>query len=231
MAGTVNPFETILGTLDKNVGVLESKSSSIKPSVDTFRSDALGFNPFDISSSEVVDTAMNAWTPDVIGAGVTDIEPINQFADDCLAEALAGIRRYLKDILGNIESGVDLIEDIPERFLMKLLQKIKSLVADISNVISACDIKIECITSKDEAGYYTGRVQEIQDRINVVIDDLYLADNGSFDIDKLTTGVDGDLTNNLKAFKDRSDELQSEVQDNITTTVNLPTTVNPSNRF
>ena len=231
---SLDPFEIILGQLDKNVGSLETQSRLIHPLVEQYRADGLGFNPANISPSSQVNAAMADFTPDAIGAGTTDIEPINEFIDDCLAEAAAGIRRYIKDILQNIEDGIDLIASIlalAENLLMKLLQRIWKLVDSIQSLINSLDIKITCITSKDDTGKYTAQVQAIEDRMDVVIDDLYLADDGSFDNDRMMTGFNNDLQSNLNSYKSRSDDLQSEIGDNIETTVNIPTTVNPANRF
>ena len=114
---------------------------------------------------------------------------------------------------------------------MKLLQRIWKLVDSIQSLINSLDIKITCITSKDDTGKYTAQVQAIEDRMDVVIDDLYLADDGSFDNDRMMDGFNNDLKVNLDSYKSRSNDLQSEIGDNIETTVNIPTTVNPANRF
>jgi hypothetical protein len=231
---SLDPFEIIIDQLDKNVSSLENQSTLIKPLVSQFREDGLDFNINDISSSSIVNSAMDDFTPDAIGAGVTDIAPINDFIDDCLAEAVGGIRRYINDILQNVEDGIDLIDSIlalAENLLMKALQRIWKLVDSIQSLISSLDIKITCITSKDDTGKYTDQIQNIENRMDVVIDDLYLADDGSFDSDRLMGGFNGDLQSNLNSYKSRSDDLQSEIDENIQTTVNIPTTVNPSNRF
>ena len=192
------------------------------------------FDPADISPTSQVNAAMDDFTPDAIGAGVSDIAPVNEFVDDCLAEAIAGIKRYVADILENMEDGIDLIPSIlelAENLLMKQLQKIWKLVDSIQSLISSLDIKITCITSKDDTGKYAAQVQDIQNRMDTVIDELYLADDGSFDQDKLMDGFDNDLQVNLNTYKSRSDHVQSQITDNIETTVNIPTTVNPSSRF
>jgi hypothetical protein len=231
---SLDPFEIILDQLDKNVGSLENQSRLIQPLVSEFRSDGIAFNPASISPTSQVNAAMADFTPDAIGAGVSDIEPINEFVDDCLAEAVAGIRRYIADILENMEDGIDLIDSIlalAENLLMKQLQNIWKLVDSIQSLISSLDIKITCITSKDETGKYTAQVEAIENRMDTVIDDLYLADDGSFDNDKMMTGFNNDLQVNLDSYKSRSDHVQSQIADNIETTVNIPTTVNPSSRF
>jgi hypothetical protein len=231
---SLDPFEILLGDLNKNVSVLENQSRLIQPFVSKFRSEGLGFNPADISPASEVESAMADFTPEAIGAGKSDIEPINEFVDDCLAAALAGIKRYVREILKNIEDGIDLIQsilDLPESILMKQLQKIWRLCSDIKSLISSLDIKITCITSKDDTGKYTQQVEDIQNRIDTVIDDLYLADDGSFDDEKLMTGFDNDLKVNMITYKSRADSLQNEINENIETTVNVPTTLNPKNRF
>jgi hypothetical protein len=92
-------------------------------------------------------------------------------------------------------------------------------------------LSITCITSKDEAGKYTAQVEALEARMDTVVDDLYLSDEGSFDADILMTGFNSDLKTNLIKFKTRSDALQVDIQENVETTVNIPTTVNPANRF
>ncbi len=233
MVDNLDPYEILLSTLDKNVTGLERQSRLIKPQITSFRTDGLGFTE-DISPINTVNAAMDEYTPEAIKAGPTDIEPINEFINDCLAEAVAGFRRYINNILNTIEDGIDLIDAIlalAENLLMKQIAKITKLVNSIQSLISAADTQINCITSLDDIGKYTAQVELIENRMDDVIDDLYLADDGSFDEDRLMTGFNVDLKNNIKAFDARSIELQAEIQDNITETVNIPTTINPRNRF
>jgi hypothetical protein len=137
---TLDPFEIIIGQLDKNIASLENQSSLIQPVVDSFRADGLAFNPSNISPGATVDAAMAAYTPDAIGAGTTDIEPINEFIDDCYNQAFAGIKRYIDSLLQNLEDGIDLISEIlalAENLLMKALQRIWKLVESIASLISS----------------------------------------------------------------------------------------------
>ena len=231
---TLDPFQTVLGALDTKVKSLENQSRRILPFVTSFRQQGNSFDENNISDSNVVDAALADFTKEAMCASQTDLQPINDFAEDCLNEALRGVRRYLKDILGNVEDGIDLIQslsNLPENALMKLLQKVWRLCNDIGSLISALDIKITCITSKDDLGDYTDQVDDIQSRINTVTDDLYLDADGSFNQNKLMTGFNSSLAANLNAYKSRSDSLQSEIQDDIDATLNIPSTVNPRNRF
>ena len=71
----------------------------------------------------------------------------------------------------------------------------------------------------------------MEQRVNTVQDDLYLADDGSFDSDRLMTGINQDLYYNLDAYKQRSDRLQVEIQDDVDDVINLPATVNPKRNY
>ena len=49
--------------------------------------------------------------------------------------------------------------------------------------------------------------------------------------EKLTTGFDVGLQRNLDSYKLRSDDLQTEIEKDIETTVNIPATVNPKRNY
>ena len=155
---TLDPFQIILDMLDKTVGTLEKQSRSILPFVSAFREDALGFDPNAISDISTVEAALRDFTKEAICASKTDLEPINQFIEDCLNDALRGVLRYLRDILGNLEEAMDLILAmtlLAEFLLMKLLQKLWRLCSDIYRLFANIDSKINCITSLDTSGKYS----------------------------------------------------------------------------
>ena len=231
---TLDPFQILLDASDKTVGTLEKQASSILPFVTDFRNQGDTFDPNDVSQSSVVDAALAEFTKEAICASKTDLEPINQFIEDCLNDALRAVRQYINDMLGNVEDGIDLIQDIlnlPESALMKLLQKIWKLCRDIRNLIGGIDGKLQCITVADQEGKYTAEVEALESRIDTVTTDLYLDDDGSFNHEKLIAGFDNGLQGNLDRYKARSDDLQLEIEEDIETTVNIPTTVNPKRKY
>ncbi len=231
---TLDPFQIILDNIDRTTTTLERQARDILPDVTDFRNEGEGFIEGDISPSETVDNAMTAFTKEAICASKTDLEPINQFIEDCLNDALRGVRQYLNEILGNVEDGIDLIEEIlalPEKNLMQLLQKIWKLCDNIANLVSGIDGKLQCIISLDQSGQYTDQVTTIQNRVDTVIDDLYLADDGSFDHERLTTGFNEDLRTNLDKYYNRSVDLQQEINDDVDETIQLASTVNPRSKF
>ena len=212
---TLNPYQILLDKTDRNIGTLETQASSILVYVNSFRGQGLGFNDGNLSPISVVNSALNEFTKEAICASKTDLAPIDRFIEDCLNDILAAVKKYLNDILGNIEDGIDLISDLlalAESLLMKLLQKIWKLCRDIRNLIAGLDRKLQCVVTADTQGVYSSQVVALETRIDTVIDDLYLADDGSFDHERLMTGFSSGLTTNLNLYKARSDELQLEIQ-------------------
>lgn len=231
---TLDPFQIVIDSTSSKINSLEKQSNLIVPEVTSFRTEGLGFNPANISPTATVNSAMNDFTADAICAGSSDLDPINQFTGDCLNEALAGVRRYTQDILGNIEDGIDLISSIlalPENTLMKQIQKLKNLTSNISALINSIDLKIECITSLDESGVYTSQIQDLQDRVTAVTDALYLDADGSFNADLLMDGFEADLKTNVVIYQNRATALQGEIEEGIETTLKIPATINPRSRF
>ena len=231
---TLDPFQILLDASDRTVGTLEKQARDILPFVTAFREQGDAFDPNDVSQASVVDAALREFTKEAICASKTDLEPIDQFIEDCLNDILRAVRQYVNDMLGNIEDGIDLIQDIldlPENALMKLLQKIWKLCNDIKNLIGGIDGKLQCVTIADTEGKYTDQVEALETRVDTVTDDLYLDDDGSFNHEKLMTGFDTYLQQNLTSYKNRSDDLQVEVEEDIETTVNIPSTVNPKRKF
>jgi hypothetical protein len=231
---TLDPYKSILDGISLAVDTLEKQSSSIVPFVTQFRLLGSTFNPSNISLVSVVDNALNQFTADAICAGATDIAPINQLEESCLNLALSKVKKYLNNILGNIEDGIDLITDIvnlPEYLMMKLLQKLWKLCQNIEGLISSIDKKIQCVSLSDQAANYQSQIDDLMDRITTVTNDLYLTNEGQFDPDTLMTGFNSELQNNINSFKTRSDNLQTEIKANVSNTTDLTALVNPKTYF
>jgi hypothetical protein len=230
---TLNPYLNIINSINYAVSTLELQSSSIVPFVNQFRLTGSVFNPSNVSPTNILDNALNQFTADAICAGSTDIGPLNELESSCLNLARTGITKYVNNILQNVEDGIDLITDIvnlPEYLLMKSLQKIWKLCQNIEGLIASIDKKVECISLSSQASNYESQINDLNDRINSVIGDLYLNDKGQFDPDTLMTGFNSDLKNNINSFKTRSDNIQSDIKTNISN-VNVSSLVNPKTYF
>lgn len=231
---TLDPLQTILDQTSTKIFTLERQARGIKPFVDIFRTVGSAFPPALISPESTVNSALNEFTAEAICASSTDLAPINDLVEDCLGDALRGVKGYLSGILGKIEDGIDLIADIlalPENVLMKQLQKIWKLCDDIAGLINSLDGKIQCVSTSSQGALYQSQIDDLNDRIDTVIDDLYLADDGSFDHERLMTGFHADLQTNIDSYKTRSENLQQEIQDEVSSTVDLTAMINPKNYF
>ena len=152
---TLNPHQILLDKVDRGLSTLEKQAALILPFVTQFRTDGTAFDPNNLSSTSAVNAAMTAFTKEAICASKTDLAPIDDFTEDCLNDILALVRKYLNDLLGNVEDGIDLIQDIlnlPENALMKLLQKLWRLCNDIYNLIAGLDRKLQCVVVNDISG-------------------------------------------------------------------------------
>jgi hypothetical protein len=231
---TLDPYQNILDSVDKATSTLELQSKEILPDVNIFTGLGDAFPPSSISPSNVVNDALDQMTADALCAGATDLAPINNLAEDCLNLALSGVRKYLNDMLQNMEDGIDLIADVlalPESTLMKQFQKLWKLCDNITGLIGSLDKKIQCVSLSDQADKYAAQIDALNGRVTQVTGDLKLADDGSFDPDTLMSGFQSELKDNINSYKTRSDNLQKEIQDNVANTVDTATTTTPKRYY
>ncbi len=229
---TLDPFQNILDSANKATDTLENQAKGIVPDIDLF--DNLASSITEISPTATVNNALSKMTADALCAGTTNLAPINDLAEDCLNESLKGVKKYINDMLGNIEDGIDLIAEIlalPENALMKQFQKLWKLCDSIGGLVNGIDTKIQCIALSEQAVEYQDQIDYLQDRVSTVTDDLKLADDGSFDPDILMADLDSDLKDNVNLFKERSDTVQTDITDGIASTVDLGATLNPKRKF
>lgn len=224
----LDPFQSIINAVNKGTKTLENQADIIKPLIDTFDSVAAAISiP---SPSAILDDALSKFTAEAICASPTDLAPINDLVADCLTEALSAVRKYLREINFNIGNGVSLIDELlalPEYALFTYYQKIWGLADNIKDLIRALDNKVECISDSS----YQDQIDDITIRINDVIDDLRLGSDGSFDVDTFVAGLSSDLQDNMKAFDTRSKALQQEIQNGVSSTIDLAQSINPKRLF
>lgn len=230
---TLNPYQSIIDGINKGVTTLEKQASIIQPVIDEFDDAADAITTPTLPSA--LNLALNKLTAEAICASSTDIEPLNNLSSDCLLEAAASIKRYSKNLLSNIEDGIGLIYDIltlPEGVLFTLFQKIWGLATDIKDLITALNNKIECISLSSSSEDYQSQIDDINDRINTVIDDLRLADDGSFDSDVFLSNLSDDLKDNIKLYESKATEVKDGIETSIkNATINNNTTTNPRNYY
>jgi hypothetical protein len=231
---TLDPHQNLLDATEKTIGTLEKQSRDILPDVLAFRDAGNNFLEENISDPLDFEAALNEFTQEAICASKTDIAPIDEFTEDCLNDILRGVKKYLDDVLENVENGIDLIDSllaIPENLLINLLQKIWKLCNNIQSLVSSIDGKIGCVTLSDSGSSYSDQVDALNARVKAVTDALYLDDDGSFNHTKLIAGFNSNLQVNLNAFKARSDVLKAGIESDIGDVLSTTSTVNPKGKY
>ena len=226
----LDPYQSIINGLNKTSASLENAAAFMQPTVDLF--DAAADAITTPTPASTLNHALNQFTADAICASKTDLEPINQLTADCLYEATAAVKRYLKDITNILEEGTKLILDImslPEGLLFTYFQKVRGLTGDIKDLVTAVNFRIECVALKTPD--YEDQLFGIETRVNDVLDNLRLSSDGSFDSDIFCQNLSAGLKSNVQSYETRVDDLQAEITKNITDTVDLSAQVNPKGYF
>ena len=232
LQNTLDPYQSIIDGINKSVNTLENQATIIDPIITQF--DALATTITSPMANNLFLIELNKLTADTICASSTHLQPINDFIADCLNEATAAVKRYLRNILSNIEDATGILLDgltTPERLLLTLYQKIRVLTDSIKDLITGINNKIECITSAPDAASYSDQIDDINDDIKDVTDNLRLLDDGSFDADTFLAGVATDLKANVLSYSDHADDLEQEINDNVSNTIDSSATVNPANYY
>jgi hypothetical protein len=226
----LDPYQSTINGLNKTVTSLENAADFIQPTIDLF--DAAADAITTPTPAGALNTALNQFTAEAICASKTDLEPINQLTADCLYEATAAVKRYLKDITSILEEGTKLIVDIitlPEGLLFTYFQKVRGLTTDIKDLITAIDFRIECVALKTPD--YNDQILGIETRVNDVIDQLRLEPDGSFSVDSFCADLSTELTSNIASYDTKVTELQSEIETTVSDTIDLSVNVNPKRYF
>lgn len=229
---TLDPLQTILDSTNNAIGTLENQARSIKPDVTLFDSIASSISV--VSPVATFNNALTKLTAEALCASSTNLAPINDLEEACLNEALKGVKKYISNMLGNIEDGLDLVSEIlalPENALMKQYQKLWKLCENIRGLVNGIDSKLQCVILADKTGEYTDQIEYSQDRVSSVIDDLKLGDDGGFDPDVLMDGLSSDLKTNMISYNTRANDLQTEILNDISSTVDLTASLNPKRKF
>jgi hypothetical protein len=226
----LDPYQSTMNGLNKTITSLENAANFIQPTIDLF--DAAVDAITTPTPAGALNTALNQLTAEAICASKTDLEPINQLTADCLYEATAAVKRYLKDIVGILEEGTKLVIDImtlPEGLLFTYFQKVRGLTTDIKDLVTAVDWRIECVALKTPD--YNDQVLGIQTRVNDVVDQLRLEPDGSFSVDSFCANLSTDLKSNVVAYDTKVTSLKEEIETTVSDTIDLSANVVPKGYF
>jgi len=225
--------QATLTALLRDVDSLEGYKNILYGQQSVFLGQANAFQLGSLSTpTQVQNDLLNVNTSSV-GCSPTDFPAVTDFTNIC-------VNKYLGNLLGKKDSTnqdmtgfLDTLLSIAERPLMVALQALFALFDKfgLSSLINALDTNINCITSSEDAARYTTEIDDINKRVDAVVKDLAINDQGEFDFDKLTTSVDTGLKNNLEAGYFKAQQVCQESKDNIDAKVSQASTVVPEGYF
>lgn len=226
--------QATLRQLLSDVSALENARDVLKYKAEAFIEEATGFDLTQLSSpSEMTDDVVNNVTPETMGCDEGVIQAAEDFVANCAFAQLSALARKIKRLNKDL---IDIISDllsIPEKLLCKALQDFFSLFEGYGtkDILNALDFRILCITSSKDAARFADDINDINDRINTVVDDLPMDDSGEFDIDQLTADLDTDLSSNLKTYQDQAQSTVAKSRKNLVAAKSSASELNPVNRF
>jgi hypothetical protein len=226
----LDPYQSIMNGLNKTAFGLENAAAFIQPTIDAF--DAISDSILTPTLPSALTLALNQFTAEAICASKTDLEPINQLTADCLYEAAAAVKRFLKDILSNIGDGILLINDLitlPEGILFTYFQQIWGLTTDIKDLVTAVNWRIECVALKTPD--YEDQILGIETRVSDVLDRLRLDTDGSFSAPVFCKNLTAPLKANMETYESHANNLIKEINANVSDTIDLSANVVPKGYF
>lgn len=227
--------DSALRELLQDVAALESARDDIKSVVNSFLNEALGYDTSALTDpADVANDVINNFTPDGLGCGTTGVPPVDDYIATCLYRLKSQIQRQISNLNSDAANVVTDLLSVAEATLFGLLQQVFGVFEQygLNDLINALDGRITCITSADDLGTYTSDISDINDRIDAVIADLPVDNDGNFDYNDLTSGLDSGLVDNLDIFKAQSESSIASSTANLQAELNkISGSVNPTNFF
>lgn len=219
--------------LEADIQALENYSDVLEEQAADWINDALDFDldqlsdPFDVAQ-DVVDnlTTTNLFCDE------HQVPIVSDYVQACLNRIRGEVNRKIKNLDRDIGGTALAVLSLAERFLMGSLS---DLIAEfekysLDRLLDSINKDQTCITSSGDSAKYAERIDEQNERIQQVIDDLPIDEDGNFSFDKLTEDVDADLTQNLNIYKTQAEDTLIASKDNMLEELSFQD-FNPKNRF
>jgi len=227
--------DSAIRSLESDVAALESYRDTLETQVQDWINDAFDFDtglltdPFDMAQDVV-----NNMTTTTFGCDDSQIPQLPDFIQDCLNKIRGELNRKIKNIERDT-AGVALAAlSVAERFLCSSLSDLISQFErySLNRLLDAIERNQTCILSSKDAATWADQMDDMNDRIDQVIDDLPIDASGNFDFDKLTEGLDSGLKQNLDIYKTQTDSTVNAAKENMEKSLaSNVTDFLPQNRF
>lgn len=226
--------DSVLRSLEADVRALESYKYDLKNIADDWIQDATGFDTGQLSTpAEMTEDVLGNLTESALGCDEDQIPVVEDYIENCLYKVRREITRAIRNLTSEIAETTGDVLTVAERLLCKTLQDLIATFDkySLNRLLESIDRNIECITSSDEYYRYVDRIDDMNDRINTVLDELPVDSSGNFDFDKLTSTIDSGLKQNLEIYKNQSETVLKNSQANMQKKLADLGDLNPASRF
>ena len=220
--------------LESDVNALESYRDVLDQLANDWINDATDFplenlsDPFDMAQDVV-----NNLTTTNLGCDEDQVPVVQDYVQDCLNKIRGEVNRKLKNLDRDIGGTAQAVLSVAENLLCGSLS---DLIAQfekysLNRLLDAIEKSQICITSSADAAKYADQIDDMNDRIDQVLDDLPVDSSGEFDFDKLTDGLDSGLKQNLEIYKTQSEDTLTASRENMLNELGEIGDFNPASRF
>ena len=221
--------------LEAQVNALESYRDVLEIVANDWINDALDFDatsPITDPADMLLDVVDNMTTA-TLGCSVTDIPQVNDFIQDCKNKLRAEINKKVNNLLFDTAGVASTQLAVLERFLCASLADVLALFDrySLNRLLDAIYRNQTCITSSADAAEWAAQIDDMNDRIDQVVDDLPIDSSGDFDFDKLTEDLSPALKQNMEIFKVQSDAMNTAATENLQKQLAEIGDINPASRF
>jgi hypothetical protein len=225
--------QSALTALLRDVDSLEGYKNILYDQQNTFLGQVNGFDLQTLSTNAQVENDILQLNTTAVGCDSGDFPAVNDFQNICINRYLGNLLNKKDGASGDMTGFMDTLLSIAEKPLTVGLQALFALFEKfgLSSLINALDTNLTCITNADDVGRYTADIQAANDRIDAVVKDLAIDDQGEFSFDKLTAGIDTGLKDNLKTVYDKAQVVTEQSKANIDDKINSAGNMLPDNFF
>jgi len=220
--------------LEADVNALESYRDVLESQANGWIQDAIDFplenlsTPFEMAQ-DVVDNV----TTTNLGCDEDQVPIVQDYIQDCLNKIRGEVNRKLKNLDRDLGGAAQAAMAVAERFLCGSLSDLIALFErySLNRLLNAIEKNQLCITSSADAAKYADQIDDMNDRIDQVLDDLPVDSSGEFDFDKLTEDLYPALKQNLNTYQIQSEAISTASKDNMIKQLEEAGDFNPASRF
>lgn len=221
----INPCISLNERLEQAVSALEDIEDTVLGTLDEVKDQIEAFTDTPTSPQDLTDALVNI-TEDAIDAGLSDMSIINNFVGSCLDDVINKVDEFrdsILDAVGSLFDDIPTLNSLVEKAIGQTMAGLKGLITGfkIPDILSELDRLLACLSDQPDLAECLSGLQVKSDRINSVLSNLNLSDDGMFDQSSFLgtmPGVDDLLKNNINTITDKMDIVEVSVLSNIDTT-------------